>query len=340
MIEMLEAVSVKHKRAMMIWGPPGIGKSESVAGFAKRLDAAMVDIRLSQYDSVDLRGIPSPENGVTVWNVPSTLPFQTNPKFDHVKGHIILFLDELNSATPSTLAVCYQLINDRRVGEHELLDNVIVVAAGNREGDKGVTNRMPLPLANRFTHVEVALDVQAWSTWAQLKGLPALGIAYFNWRKDKLMSFDPSSPEKAFCTPRTAAWALEYLADDTIPKDVKQAIMAGTIGDGVSAEIWGFMDTYQKITPLAEILKDPKKAALPEEESMRYAMSVSLSGNMDKKIVGPIHTYMTRMAPEYVLLCWQLALAREKATEVPSKDSLYSTPEFTVFAKQYGAVVS
>lgn len=341
MIEMLKATAVEEKDAMMIWGPPGIGKSESIAQLAAEYKAPLIDIRLSQYDSVDLRGIPSPEDGTTVWNVPSTLPFTSNKRFaQYSSGVIFLFLDELNSATPATLAVCYQLINDRAVGEHKLMDNVVVIAAGNRDGDKGVTNRMPLPLANRFIHTELVLDVQAWTLWAQSAGLPPVGIAYFNWRKDKLNSFDPSSPEKAFCTPRTAAKALKYLGKNNLAKDVKQAIMAGLVGDGVAAEIWGFVDTYSKITPLSEILKDPKKAEIPKEESMRYAMAVSLSSEMDRKTVGAIHTYVSRMAPEYVLLCWQLALAREKAAGVSPKDQLYSTAEFVSFAKDYGAVLA
>ena len=334
-MKVVEFVAIKYKRAVMIWGPPGIGKSEGVASMALTHGAALnndryIDIRLSQYDSVDLRGIPSVNDGLITWNVPSTLPFKTNPKFNTIKELIFLFLDELNSATPSTLAVCYQLINDRRVGEHELLDNVVIVAAGNRDGDKGVTNRMPLPLANRFTHVEVGLDVDAWTCWAQKKGLPAVGIAYFNWRKDQLMTFDPMSPMKTFCTPRTAAWALEYMTDTTVPRDVKDHVMAGTIGDAVNTELWAFADMFNKITPIAEILKNPTKARLPDEESMMYAMAVSLSGHMTLSTLGPINTYLERMSAEYIVLAWQLGVRRDK--------ELFGAPEFLTYAKKYGKI--
>ena len=122
-MKVVEVVALRFKRAVMIWSSPGLGKSEGVADLAAKHGATIenskfIDIRLSQYDSVDLRGIPSVTDGLTTWNVPSTLPFKTNPKFNKMVGYMFLFLDELNSATPSTLAVCYQLINDRSVGEH------------------------------------------------------------------------------------------------------------------------------------------------------------------------------------------------------------------------------
>jgi hypothetical protein len=70
-------------------------------------------------------------------------------------SRIILFLDEMNSAAPSVQSAAYQLVLNRKVGTYSLPDNVVIVAAGNREGDKGVTYRMPAPLANRFIHVEM-----------------------------------------------------------------------------------------------------------------------------------------------------------------------------------------
>jgi hypothetical protein len=187
----------------------------------------LCDIRLSQYDSVDLRGIPVPHAGMTVWHAPITLPFKGNAAFSEDDVPIFLFLDEINSAAPSVAAVAYQLINDRSVGEHRLMDNVRVVAAGNREQDRGVTNRMPTPLANRFTHVEVDVDVNAWCWWAQEEGLPAEGIAFMQFRKNLLSTFDPAKPDKAFATPRSWEKALLYYADKSMPEHIKQAAMSG-----------------------------------------------------------------------------------------------------------------
>ena len=70
---------------------------------------------------------------------------------------ILLFLDELPSASIPVMAVHYQLMNKRRAGEHKLVDNVRIVCAGNRGDDRGVMNRMPLRLCNRLSWFESGL---------------------------------------------------------------------------------------------------------------------------------------------------------------------------------------
>src|SRR5690606_25638380 len=148
---MIDHIAIKHPEPLMFWGSMGIGKAEIINQSEAEHGATLVDIRLSQYDSVDLRGIPVPpeERRQTVWHAPSTIPFKGNSRFNEDEGLIFLFLDEVNAASPAVSAVAYQLINDRRVGEHELMNNVRIIAAGNRDQDRGVTNRQPAPLSNR-----------------------------------------------------------------------------------------------------------------------------------------------------------------------------------------------
>ncbi len=136
-------------RPIFIWGPPGIGKSDIIKQMGEDLDAHVIDIRLSLWEPTDIKGIPyfDSDNGKMSWAPPIELP-----DADMAKKHkkIILFMDEMNSAAPAVQAAAYQLVLNRRVGTYYLPDNVLIVAAGNRESDKGVTYRMPAPLANRF----------------------------------------------------------------------------------------------------------------------------------------------------------------------------------------------
>ena len=53
-----------------------------------------------------------------VWGAPGELPSEEFAKqFDH----IVLFLDEMNSAAPAVQAAAYQLILNRKVGTYKLL---------------------------------------------------------------------------------------------------------------------------------------------------------------------------------------------------------------------------
>ena len=155
----------EKKRPVFLWGPPGIGKSELIQSITDEMKGHMIDLRLGQMDPTDIRGIPfyNKDNGTMDWAPPIDLPTKEMAEKYPV---IVLFFDEMNSAAPSVQAAAYQLVLNRRIGKYELPDNVVIVAAGNREGDKGVTYRMPSPLSNRFVHIEMRVDFESWQKWA------------------------------------------------------------------------------------------------------------------------------------------------------------------------------
>ena len=162
---------VEQKVPTFLWGAPGIGKSSIVKQIAKEKNIGFIDLRLALMDPTDLKGIPfyEKDSHTALWAPPAFLPRE---------GEGILFLDELNTAAPSVQASAYQLILDRRVGEYELPDGWAIVSAGNREGDRGVTYRMPAPLANRFVHFEMDVDVDDWRFWAYKIELDERIISY------------------------------------------------------------------------------------------------------------------------------------------------------------------
>ena len=182
--------ALKIKRPIFLWGGPGIGKSDVIHQIAKTIDAKVIDIRLSLWEPTDIKGIPyynSKENNM-VWASPSELPTEQMAK---KHKNIVLFLDEMNSAAPSVQAAAYQLILNRRVGQYELPDNVLIVAAGNREADKGVVYRMPAPLANRFVHLEMKPEFDDWFEWAVANNISKDVVGYLTFSKKDLYDFDP-----------------------------------------------------------------------------------------------------------------------------------------------------
>jgi hypothetical protein len=329
-----------HNAPCIFWGPPGAGKSAGAAQAAAENDALLVDIRLSQYDSVDLRGFPGVgSDGLTVWHAPSTLPFKGNPHFP-TDRKILLFFDEINAATPAVSAVTYQIINDRRCGEHELMDNVYIIAAGNREGDRGVTNRMPLPLANRLVHFEIGVDHTAVCEHYAKIGISPIAIAFYHFKPSQLMTFDPASTNKAFSTPRSVERAMRFFADTKLSDDIKRAGMAGAMGHGEAADFWGFVDIYQKVTPISQIIADPEGVDMPsaQEPGLRWAMAIHVSGHMipddpvagTKGNIGPLHTYLKRMPGDMTVVAWQLAVMRNS--------KIFTAKEYLDFSKTYRAV--
>lgn len=316
MMGMIHHVGIKKRRPLYFWGPSGIGKSEGIHQSCADHNGVMCDIRVSQYESIDFRGIPDVQGRTTVWNMPATLPFKGNARFEEpfvsADTPIYLFLDEINQGDPSVMSVCYQLINDRRIGEFELLDNVIIIAAGNREQDRGTTNRFPAPLANRGTHAELAPDIKPWSNWAGKAGLSPILIGFLNFRSELLHTFDPAKPSKTFATPRTWKFANEDFTDTDMPEDVRIASISGSVGEGPAVELAGFAALIDKLVPIEQIIANPDKVPVSDQLDIQWAMATHVAGHMTLETATPLHKFLTRLEPEMVVMAWTLAINKNE----------------------------
>lgn len=82
MIPALEAMLRTKKRATFMWGGPGLGKSEISRQIADAHNMAFIDMRLSQMEPTDMRGVPYSDTYCGVsgvqWSVPSVLPRDLN----------------------------------------------------------------------------------------------------------------------------------------------------------------------------------------------------------------------------------------------------------------------
>lgn len=313
MKSMISHLAVRKRRPLFFHGPSGVGKSEGIQQAAQEHGGTLVDIRVSQYESIDFRGIPDIQQGTTVWNMPATIPFKGNRKFelgDPAKP-IFLFFDEANQGDPSVMSVMYQLVNDRRIGEFELMDNVVMLLAGNRAKDRGVVNKFPDPLNNRMTHAELVPDVKAWSAWAAKAGKSPTLIGFLNFRSELLHTHDPDNPQEAFATPRTWSFVNEDFTDEVLPADVKQASIAGSVGEGPATELGAFVELMDSIVPIEQIMANPTKIPVPERLDTQWAMATHIAGHMDKETADVLHEYLKRMDPEMVVMAWTMAIQRD-----------------------------
>ncbi|MNJ90612.1 ATPase family [compost metagenome] len=269
---------------VMLWGPPGVGKSEAIRdSLAKRLAkntgkrVIFTDVRLLLFNPVDLRGIPVPDKAheFTQWLKPQI--FNLDDSKDVIN---LLLLDEISSAPPTVQAAAYQLTLDRKVGEHSLPDNVIVLAAGNRVVDKGVAYKMPTPLANRMTHFEIYANLDDWKEWAIPNEIHPVVIGFLNWQQNRLHSFDPSKDDLAFPTPRSWSFVSKYLK---IYNDIDKAyyMIAGTVGEGAAVEFKAFAKTYGSLPDVQKIM-DGEEVQFQQKPDIMYALSASLSSRVGK----------------------------------------------------------
>ncbi|XPV68690.1 MAG: AAA family ATPase [Halarcobacter sp.] len=260
----------KRKVPIFLWGPPGIGKSSIVAQIAKEQGIACIDLRLSLLDPTDLRGIPffNTKDNSAVWAPASFLPDGSEEKG-------ILFLDELNTAAPMVQASAYQLILDRKIGEYTLPDGWSIVAAGNRESDRGVVFRMASPLANRFVHLSMEVSVDDWKEWAKSSGIDTSIIAFISYRPDALFNFNTQNEEKSFATPRTWQYVNEILLS-TPDEDLLLTMISGAIGEELAASFLGFKAVEKSLPKIDDILEGTT-TEVPRETSSLHILCTALT---------------------------------------------------------------
>ena len=335
----------KNQRPIFIWGPPGIGKSDIIKQLGSELDAHVIDVRLSLWEPTDIKGIPYFDSNTSkmVWAPPSELP-----DAELAKKHktIILFMDEMNSAAPSVQAAAYQLILNRRVGTYTLPDNVVMVAAGNRETDKGVTFRMPAPLANRFVHLEMTVDWDDYFEWAVENKIHQDVVGYLTFAKKDLYDFDPKSSSRAFATPRSWSFVSELITDDDTDNDTLTDLVSGSVGEGLAVKFMAHRKHASKMPNPTDILSGKVKKMDSKEISAMYSLTVSLCyelkdacekkvKNWDSQVNNFFQFIMDNFETELVIMGTKLALSTYKLPLDPDEIKC-----FDEFHAKFGKYIS
>lgn len=308
-----------RKRAMFIVGKSGIGKSECVYQASDLLGQhipnwkGVVDLRLSQMEPTDLRGIPVPnaETGLSDMYRPSTIPQE---------GAGILFLDEITSAPPSIQAAAYEMV---LTPEHYgIPDGWMVVAAGNLQSDRGVTFQMAGPLLNRFNKIEAVTTLDDWINYAITKDIRPEVLSYLKTRADHLHKFDGTGVIDSFPSPRSWFAVSDSMALDLAPAD-RVEMFKGDVGQEVAVTFEAHMRVYESIPDMEAILAG-KDVAVPDRLDVRYCIAMGLASRIDEKNFDGAWNFLQKMPKDIQTLTVKLAYKRCKA--------LISSPAFTQWA--------
>jgi hypothetical protein len=338
-------IVVRLDKPILIRGRFGIGKSQGVEQAVDELDdpkalksllgkdcpytgALLVDIRLSQYDSVDLRGFPQADkkSGTAIWYPPSTMPFIGNDSFPDDKL-IVVFFDEAPDAKNDVFAVMQQLVLNRCIGEHVLKPNVRMLLAGNLLDDQALAKKLPMPLNGRLIHYEAVNTVDEFCVYAQSQGVPSVFIAFWQFRQELVNTYDPKKTTPIVATPRTWFTAVDIWKDKRLDLEIKEASMIGSVGEGPAMEFLAYVDVWENLPSIEKIIANPDTMPVPEELSIKYATVMHVSEKMSLANADKLHIYLKRFTAEFVVLAWSLATARDA--------TLFDADAYMDFVKRY-----
>ncbi len=336
-------MTVKTIPSVMLWGPPGVGKSQAVRQIGERLqrntgkEVNITDVRLLLFNPIDLRGIPTAnaDKTLAIWLKPQI--FQMDPAEEVIN---ILFLDEISSAPQSVQASAYQIALDRTVGEHRLPDNCIVIAAGNRITDRSVAYKMPKALANRLMHIEAEERFDSWREWAVRAGISDKVVGFLSFKPDLLMAFEASSDDLAFPTPRSWEMVSNILNGISDDAEKMYPMIAGLVGTGAAIEFRTWTKVYKDLPDIEDIF-DGKDPVLPGNTDAMYALTASMVAyarehkeQMDR-IANSIR-YGSRMPPDFSAVLMKDYMYIEEDYE----KKLVRIPEFMKWLERNGSLMN
>ena len=287
-------ILIEARQPVMVWGGPGCGKSEVAQQVAAEGGRTYHDVRALLLDPVDLRGIPwRDSDNRTRWAPPDFLPPTDSTAL------YLVNLEELPSGVPMVQAALFQLVRDRKCGEYELPEGASLMACGNRESDRGVTHRMPTPLASRFVHLEIKVDPSDWCEWGAANGIAPETLFFIQLRPELLHVFDPQSREAAFACPRTWEFVSNVVNQrGSLDPAAERALFRGAVGEAAAVEFSAFLKVWRELPHPRAVIDDPENADVPQNASALIALCGSLYRMADDVNLGSIVSYAMRLRRE------------------------------------------
>lgn len=308
------------KRALMVYGTYGIGKSEmtyqwSVARAEKMgrefidwirspevkiKDAmehpekyfAFIDIRLSQLDPSDLRGIP---NFATTEEYLQLIPFRWVVYITKPEAAGTVFFDEINLAPDLIMSSAYGIINDRHIADKKISDNIAIFGAGNLTTDTSLVRLLPSPLKDRFGEVEMEFDVDYWfEAYANNHINPHL-LAFCQWKKTSIHSANKDvngnikkgnrrdDNNIKYSTPRGVKRTSDLIKDLDITNEENhrliQTLISSSVGEVFATEFMAYVKHFNAIS-WKDLLANPEE----EMEKLGIDAKYTLIGGISERI--------------------------------------------------------
>ena len=292
----LLVTAFKHRRQVLVKGPPGGGKSDLVSQAVQEVQADFLIEHPAVADPTDYKGMPA----VLANGTAEFLPFGDLNRLIQAQRPLVCFLDDIGQAAPAVQAALMQLLLARRVNGHKISDHIVFCGATNDTKHMAGVAGMLEPVKSRWhSIVELEVSVDDWCAWALANNMPPELIAFIRFRPALLCDFKPTRELINSPCPRTVAAVGQWLNIGV--KD--HSVIAGAAGEGFATELTAFLQMYAKLPNLDTIIMNPDSAPVPTEAAAMYAVVAGLSRKATPNNAERVFRYLKRLPKEFEVCC-------------------------------------
>jgi hypothetical protein len=237
-----------------------------------------------------------------------------------------VFLGERDNADPATNKVLQKYINNEDMGGLIKPKGVIVVSDSNELDHRSGAVQQSLALLSRSRMIEVRVDPDVYLKHFNEIGLNPYIQAYLSLRKEHVSTFDEVIKNRKYevwANPR--AWERLAMSMDDAGQGAARPLthdeIIGDVGEGVGREFIGFLHAARELVSYDDIVKKPKKAAMPDKLSDMYAIVAMLAHSVKPEDFEAVRTYIERFSTEVHVLFLRLLMthAGPRTARSPSR---------------------
>lgn len=292
--------AIKANVPTLVWGPPGVGKTDRISQVAKKLNLHFEAMSAANREPSDFAGLPvKRDNGVVFEPLAWALRLKA-------AGSGILFIDEVNTARIATQTALLKVVQDREVGDLHLGENVVTICAANPQDFAPSRWETDAALANRFYHLKVSANASEWIDWAftQISVNPGLAniVAYINSRQSMLFQFPKNEQDMGGPWPSPRSWtnAAKLANGLTDISDISE-VLSGIIGVAAASDYVAWFKARDLPNP-EEVLSNCDTYTLPKKLDVIFAIMTEVVqytvNRNDKKIFENAWTFVARIATD------------------------------------------
>jgi len=318
---------------LMIWGPPGVGKSAVIYQVCAEEGIEFVDVRLAQREPVDIRGLPVPRDDGVHWLVSAEWPRG---------GRGIIFFDELTASDRSLQVAAYEFILDRRLGDlYRVPDGWYLCAAGNRTADRAVALTMSSALSNRFCHLDVEVELEDWVAWATARGVHPQVIGFIRFQPHLLFAME-GDLQQGWPSPRSwerVGLELEQAEQDGLDEILLRAIVQGLVGPAATTEFFAYRAAATELPMVEAMLKGNAPLEIPERPDQRYALCAAAAhyASRDTALLPGLLELTLSLTSDFAALCVMDYLHGGGEHQVAERArTLFALPTFEDWRRRHG----